>query len=213
MDPNAYKVADHEPGSPEWLNLRRNHLGASEAGTLIGAGFLNWNQLVAEKANPGPRRESSAMFRGNVLEPACMELARLKGYPANPELHGTWRNDNYPWWSVNHDGISDDGVVIEAKSTAMRDKGRGWGRGGTAQIPLGYLAQVTVQCGIIGADRWVMPVIATKVKKGRERGTVESDFSIALYKGRFDAKLFAELNVKAEQFMQDLDAYRSFMLD
>lgn len=205
----AEKVSDFPPNSPEWLALRAGKLGGSDAGTLIGAGFKDWWELIVDKAViQEAKPPTDAMNRGNWLEPAALAFAADKGYVANSEMHGTWMNPEFPYANLNPDGIdTDKGVLIECKTARMRFPEK-WGRAGTDKVPLGYLAQVTFLCGILGYEKWVIPVIATKGRVDRRTGEVESDFDFALYRGKFNPELFAELIDRAEDFMADLAEFR-----
>lgn len=196
------KLGDYPPHSPEWHALRAGHLGASDMGVLLGYGYKSRAELLAEKANPPTEHhETDGMKRGRWLEPALLAYAADRGYVPDPAMHGTWHNTDYPWATVNPDGVTASGVLIECKSTSVREPGE-WGRGGSSQVPPGYLAQVTLTCGVMGLEKWVLPVLATKPTPDDEHAP--STFDWALYKGSFDPKFFAFICRLADRFMADL---------
>ena len=190
------------PDSAEWHALRRGSIGGSDIGSIVGVGYQTRDQLLAEKRaqladdwTPDPPTPS--MLRGVWLEPAVIAYLSHRGHATDPQLHGTWVHDTQPW-HYNPDGIDTDGVLLEAKSTHTRRPDL-WGRGGTDQIPAGYLCQVTWGCGLLGLDRWALGVIATKQ-------TVNgSDFDFAYYRGRFDPDLYRALCAAADTFTHELN--------
>lgn len=198
----ATAIGQWEPGSADWLSARRWRLGGSDIGAVVGwSPFDTRADLLFRKAYGGEVPASNAMVRGTLLEPAVMTYAASRGFVADPDLAGTYVSDEHDWMLANPDGITADGVLVEAK--APRVRGDGWGRGGTAQIPAHYLAQVTWYCGVLGLDRWVLAVIATK------QSAIGPDFDMALYKGRFSPALFAGLTKHGQRFMDELADERS----
>lgn len=197
----ATKLGDHPPSSPEWHALRAGRLGGSDAGTLIGHGFRDWRELLAEKAGgTEPTPDTPAMARGRWLEPALLAYAADRGYVADPAMHGTYVDDERNWMLANPDGIAGS-VLIEAKSTSWRDPEK-WGRGGSDQIPPGFLAQVTWNCHVLGLERWVLPVVSAKLTPGAQHSPCALEFS--LYKGHYNPEFAAFLIRRGERFMQEL---------
>ncbi len=97
----TYEVAQ---GSPEWLEFRQRHIGASDAATIMG---LNpWStplQLWQEKALGWQKTKNAAMQRGNDLEEQARMAYQLQTgnvvYPMVAE------DDLYPFISASFDGI------------------------------------------------------------------------------------------------------------
>jgi putative phage-type endonuclease len=73
----------HIENSEQWHALRKNVVGASEAGALVGVHpYLTYYQLWARKSGKlPPQEETAAMERGTLLQPVAVELIR-KRHPA-----------------------------------------------------------------------------------------------------------------------------------
>ena len=197
----ATLLGNWEPHSPEWYGARAGRIGGSDLAAILGISpWATRDDLLAEKRaqladdwTPAPTTASQQ--RGIWLEPALLAYAADRGYPADPARNGTYAAD---WQLVNPDGITNTGELVEAKSVRMRTPDK-WGRGGTDQIPANYEAQVQWGCGLLGLDRWVMPVISTKAD-----GDGGSDFVFSLYKGKADPVIFRALVRRAADFHREL---------
>lgn len=77
------KIIEIEQGSPEWIELRRNKIGASEAGMICGVDpYKTALQLWEEKKGHKKSYTTKAMQRGHDLEPVARELIE-KSHVAN----------------------------------------------------------------------------------------------------------------------------------
>ena len=194
------------PDSPEWHEARRWRVGGSEVGQVMGwSPFGTRDDLLAAKlAGTDPDRQpTAAQRRGTILEPAILAWgADVYGYTYDPERVGTWLHDTFDWALFNPDGVTTDGVLIEAKTTSDRSTERGWGRAGTDAIPLHYRAQVTYGMGLLGLD-----VAHLIVCHGATNG--RADLGFARYVVGFDRALFTRLLAAALNFHHDLATARS----
>ena len=79
-------VADLEvvkPSSPEWLALRKEGIGGSDAGAICGIGYRTPYQVWAEKVNPVVLEEEEPEYMrwGKLLEdPVRAEFSRADRY-------------------------------------------------------------------------------------------------------------------------------------
>lgn len=190
------------PGSDEWHAARARRIGGSEIGAVMG-----WSphetryELLHRKAGLlGPRKTSAAMRRGHYCEGAVLRfLADKHSLTYAPDLSdATFVHADHEWALYNPDAVIDGGASIaEAKTTSNRSTEAGWGRAGTDQVPLHYVAQVTWGMGVLGATDCYLGVLAGAVN-GRP------DLAFASYRIRFDADLFTHLLAEGERFITDL---------
>ena len=181
--------------SPEWHEARRWRIGGSEVGAICGLSpYETRDGLLEHKLSGTVTPPTEAMKRGHWAEPYLRAMLADRGIIGRGE-GGTWVADEADWALANPDDVSLDDELLEYKCHRTRD---GYGRGGTNQIPAHELAQVTWYCGILGLDRWVLAVHATK----------PDGFDDAVYRGRFDPDLYRLLTRKAADFMADLNDAR-----
>lgn len=157
-------------GSPEWRGL----VTASKAAAIIGVSpwespYSLWMTMKGRYE----REQTTAMARGNYLEPAI--LAWWRDQHAELADHALRSQDWAPfedWAGATVDmsisplapevegevgrKILPPTAIVEAKSAARMDE---WGRPGTDEIPAYYLAQVYFQLAVTGAARCYVPVI------------------------------------------------------
>lgn len=187
-------------GSPAWHEARAGRVGGSDIGVIIGVSpFESRAQLLHRKAGLlVDKKQSAAMERGHLLEPAILTyLCRKLATTIDDALIGTYVSGDNDRHLYNPDGITTTGLLLEAKSTTDRSTDHGWGRAGTDQIPDHYLAQVVWGAGILGLKEWRLGVLA-----GATNG--RPDLKFATYKGKADPDLYASLRSEADRFLADL---------
>ena len=138
---NAEYLLTAEAGSTEWLELRKQGIGGSEIGTILGfnpyeSAYTLWHKklgLIPESDLSG----NLAVWLGNVLETPI--LARFE--EMHPELEifvtGTWRNNKHDFMLANPDALfrnrnTGEWGIIEVKT----------GRNPWGSVPPAYRAQV-----------------------------------------------------------------------
>ena len=94
-------------GTPEWLELRRSRIGASDAATCAGLNPYNTVQkLYEEKVNGVEPYINSAMQRGTNLEPyARSAYEEMTGNAMFPDVKF---HPEYDWMMASLDGLSMD---------------------------------------------------------------------------------------------------------
>lgn len=113
-------VDDGVVSRAEWLELRKSHLGASEAATILGVGYETPVDLWMRRTGRAPEVvETDAMRWGRLLEPLVLdEYERVTGRKVDARqrfvLHPTLAH-----LCATLDGVAGD-VVVEAKTTRSR---------------------------------------------------------------------------------------------
>ena len=136
----------------EWLSCRGSHIGASEAGAIIGVGFMTkidlW-KIKTGRASAPDLSGNDAVAYGNRAEDALRQLFMAK----HPELSLTYRPFDYvfqkerPWLRATLDGelTDEDGDrgILEIKTTTCLSKAD-WEKWNN-RVPDGYLCQLAHQ--------------------------------------------------------------------
>lgn len=194
----AHKLGEWSADDPAWHNARAGRIGGSDVGVILGwSPFVTRDELLRRKAGLlPPQRLSKAMARGNYLEPAVAAwLADEAKVTYDDTYRGTWVDDRDDWMLYNPDAVTTDGRLCEFKTTATRSAEHGWGRAGTADVPLTYAAQVQWGMGILGMTDCLFAVLSGAPK-----------FEFARYRVRFDRAIFTYLREQVTIFRADLDA-------
>lgn len=164
----------------EWLQERKNGLGASDAGTIIGVNPWKTNvQLWAEKTGqrqPEDISDKPYVQYGKAAEEHIRAIFELD----HPELMVSYespykiiRNEDHPWLFCTPDGElveKDTGLVggLEIKTTEIMNA-RQWGEWDN-RIPDQYYAQVCHQMLAAGWEFvWLRAQIKYTTRDGQKR--------------------------------------------
>lgn len=152
-------VADLEPGSDAWLELRRTGVSGSDVAAIVGVS--KWSSALAVWAKKLGKIEddpikSEPMEWGTKLEPLIREHFEAKTGWQVVEV-GTYRHKDRPWQIANPDGIilGDKLSLLEVKTARFEDD---WivpaeGTMGTAAgVPRYYRTQVQHYLDVFGFD-------------------------------------------------------------
>src|SRR5271157_3831078 len=136
-----------EQNTPEWLEFRRNKIGASDAPAIMGESpWKTPYQLWEEKIYGKATEQNKAMARGTALEPAAryvFETMTLLNVKPKVMVH-----PERSWQIASLDGITFDGNTIveikcpNAETHQMAVKGK---------IPDHYMIQIQHQLIVSGA--------------------------------------------------------------
>jgi|ERR1700676_1309501 len=102
-------------GSEEWLQFRKNHVGASDASTIMGLNPWRTKQELWEEKTLGFTQEINArMRRGQLMEKSALQAYQhLTSYSMIPLVA---EDVVYPFLSASFDGISSDlKKIVEIK--------------------------------------------------------------------------------------------------
>jgi putative phage-type endonuclease len=135
-------IKNYVQGSQEWLDMRKNHIMASEAPIIMG--LSPWRtplQLWEEKLELKPPQQLNfAMSRGVQLEPlALAEYNKRTGNNAKPCVVFS---EEIEWMGASLDGLSEDQkIVLEIKCPGKKDHELA----ALGKIPEKYVAQLQHQ--------------------------------------------------------------------
>lgn len=125
----------------EWLKERQKGIGGSDVAAICGVSPYRTPLQVWEdkRGMLQPQEDNDAMFWGRTLEPVVRQrYTDVTGRPVRiPE--GILKHPSIEYMLANIDGFTDDGRLVEIKTTAYPTD---WGEPGTDEIPLGYMLQV-----------------------------------------------------------------------
>ena len=138
-----------EQGTPEWHELRRTKIGASDAPVILGISpYKTSYQLWEEKVLGKDQEQTSGMIRGTLMESQAREcFEKLTGITVMPQVA---LSKEYEWMMASLDGITFDGTtIVEIKCPnkevhAMAKKG---------EIPDHYMAQIQHQFCVTKASK------------------------------------------------------------
>jgi len=137
--------------SPEWYELRKRKIGASDAPVILGVSpFKTPYELWLEKMDFSQQPENDAMRFGNEMEPLVRErFYQEMQIPVIPQVcfHG-----EHTWLMASLDGLSADGkTAVEIKChrsptdfNYVKDSGN---------VPEKYYPQVQVQMEVLDLNR------------------------------------------------------------
>lgn len=143
-------IIDVEQGSPEWLDLRKTKLGASDAATILGVNpYSNARELWGRKVGLlEDQPETPAMTRGKLLEPeARQKFCEEIGMVYKP-IVGV--SETYEWMMASLDGLADDNQsLVEIKCNGI--KAREFVNKG--EIPPWHVPQLAHQLIVTGLEK------------------------------------------------------------
>ena len=138
-----------QQNTPEWLEMRKNKIGASDAPIIMGVSpWKTPYQLWEEKLDLAPQPDMThVMRRGHELEPIARQVYNdYTGNCAEPEVV---IHPEREWMMASLDGISlDRSIVLEIKCPGKRDHDIA----GSGKVPEKYYPQLQHQLACIGAN-------------------------------------------------------------
>lgn len=154
----------------EWLEKRRGSIGGSEAGSIMGLSKYGSRLTVyLQKKGLAGNEESSAAYRGKIMEPVIQQYTRDK-YPGIEieRLPYMLYHPEIPYMSANLDGL----VFIEKPTVIDGKELQGYGgyegktsRSGYAfgedEVPDSYYAQVQQYMCVTGLPWFILTVYIT----------------------------------------------------
>jgi putative phage-type endonuclease len=155
----AEQVANYQPNTEQWHQLRASGIGGSEVAAILGlspyvSAYTLWHRKKGLLAGQTP---NVGMSWGTRLE----DVIAAKFAEDHPEMGvrrtGTWRNLERPWMLGNPDRFITTPAgrapkaVLEVKTAHGSDTWQ-WGKSGTDEIPPYYLTQVRWYLAVLGLD-------------------------------------------------------------
>ena len=149
------KIIDLAQNSPEWLEFRRDKIGASDAPVIMGVSpFKTPYQLYLDKVENMHQPQNSAMKRGHDLEAearqafeAMYETLYMDKITVVPYVV---QSDIYEWMIASLDGLDmGKGVMVEIKCPGQKDHDLAM----SGKIPEHYIPQLQHQLFVTGLNK------------------------------------------------------------
>lgn len=138
-----------QQNTPEWLELRKNKIGASDAPIILGdSPWKTPYQLWEEKLGLRPQPSmNDAMRRGHELEPIARQAYNdHTGNCVEPEV---LFHKEHEWMMASLDGVSlDRSIVVEIKCPGEKDHQAA----SDGKVPDKYYAQLQHQLAVINLN-------------------------------------------------------------
>ena len=152
----SYQVVTRTANTPEWLQARKQFLGASEVACVLG--LSKWSTplgIYNDKLNPNISDDMTEWQEwGHRLEDAIAQWVADTQKLTVMQSPGLLQSVKYPWLGATPDRITDNGEPIELK-TSDRFMADMWADG----VPDNYRIQVLVQMIVLGARRGYLAVL------------------------------------------------------
>jgi putative phage-type endonuclease len=139
----------------EWLKLRRDGLGSSDAAVAMDMSpWVSTYSLWSEKRGYLAEQEDRERFLwGRLIEPSILDQAELRGWVDVTARGLMLRSPERPYMLANPDGLTDS-AVVEAKTADSFDEKR-WDEG----VPDQYAIQAHHLMYVADRKRCVFPVL------------------------------------------------------
>ncbi len=138
-----------QQNTPEWLEMRKSKVGASDAPIIMGdspwkTAFQLWEEKLGLRQPP---QMNAAMQRGHELEPIARQA--YNDYTGNAAEAEVVFHPERKWMMASLDGISlDRSIVLEIKCPGQKDHDEAK----AGRIPKKYYAQLQHQLATIGVN-------------------------------------------------------------
>jgi putative phage-type endonuclease len=131
----------------EWLEVRRDKVGSSDAPCIMGVGFKTPYQLWLEKLSPTKRSPTQAMQRGIDLEDKAREcFEKMTGLFVLPQVVF---HPDYEWMMASLDGMTiEQDAIVEIKCPGKEDHATAI----QGKVPDKYYPQLQHQIEVCGLD-------------------------------------------------------------
>ena len=135
-----------EQRSPEWFEMRKGMLTASDIGSILGINkYSSINQIIKKKCGAAaPFRGNRYTFHGQKYEEIACQIYQNR-YNKIVKEYGLIQHPHIKVLGASPDGISTDGIMLEIKVPSSRKI--------TGEIPPQYYAQMQAQLQVCDLDR------------------------------------------------------------
>lgn len=146
---SCFKIIELEQGTPEWLDFRKKHIGASDAPVIMNESpwktpLKLWQEKLGLRQD---KKQTLAMKRGTDLEPIAREAyMKLTGHEVKPIVAVSL---DRKMMSASYDGVTSDYKhAVEIKCPNKDDHALAL----EGKIPRKYLYQLLQQMLVLGID-------------------------------------------------------------
>lgn len=119
------ELAQHPEGSTEWLQQRNEGIGSSDCSVIFGLSSYDspyslWLQKTGQTPlNPPVDERTQELFMmGHALEPVIRTLTAERVGKGISKPPAAFASVKRPWQRYNADGMTEDGVLFEAKNVS-----------------------------------------------------------------------------------------------
>lgn len=202
------KIENHA----EWIEARKNGIGGSDAGTVLGLNHYKSNvDLYREKAQiitPPDISDKPAIIYGKTAEEHIREIFRLDYSGYNLEYHQYWlyQHEKNKFMYATLDGELTEREtgrrgILEIKTATIQNASQ-WREWDEDKIPPSYYAQNVHQLSCTGWDFVILRAYIRYYKNGRLRAIVR-DYKLNREDAENDIKY---LENKETQFWAAVEA-------
>lgn len=149
-------LAATTPDDPEWHRVRKEHVGASDAGPLMGESYAGSNAFTVWESKtrttePEHDEFTQRLFaRGHALEPLVADIWEEQNPGHLLDTCGIVLSDSNPYMTCTPDRLVDDDAGLEIKTANMF----AFRKLDPAEFPRKYYWQVVQSLFVTGLDRW-----------------------------------------------------------
>lgn len=150
------------PTRADWLESRKDWIGASEVPSILGVGFDSPYSLWLKKSGGAPPdEETPEMRRGNFLESGVCDWLECESETGNYDPHplggmATWQRGPL---QVTPDRITKEGWPVEVKTDGKWGSADEWRKG----IPLRHQIQAQAQMWAMDAPRGLIAGLTSRL--------------------------------------------------
>lgn len=153
----TYEIVDVTPDTPEWLQERRNSVGASEVAAVMGLSSYGVTALDIYKSKLGVDRAFDPLLAwiGHQSEPIIEAwLREFSGLDVDPQPGFMARSAEHPYLHASFDRIHAKPFIPIQFKTAHHYTGHHWSEG----VPTDIRVQVQAEMAVSGAPRALVVV-------------------------------------------------------
>jgi predicted phage-related endonuclease len=155
----ARRLGRFRPDSRRGRRERRGRLGGSSIAAVIGKSpwASPYSEWCLQKGLIHPEPSNEQQRRGHYLEPGILAWFADQHPEFQVRRGGTYVHLDRGYQLGSPDGLCfQDGVLVEGVEikTDADAYGSGWGRPGTAEVPIYYRVQVVWYMDVFGVKRW-----------------------------------------------------------
>lgn len=158
---SKFDIIPCQPNTPEWLQLRKQGIGGSDAPGILGESkYENATpyQIYLEKLGLTDSKViEDYQRRGHILEPAVLQWYREESkYDAQP-VQAIYRSKEFPWMQFTPDAdIEGHDINVQVKTSRLYSA---WGDEHTDEIPLEIIIQSQHEMVVTGDPVTHIPVL------------------------------------------------------
>lgn len=138
------------PNTPEWHDWRSSVIGASDAPSIMGIGYMTPYELYLNKLGLYQTQVNPMMQRGHDLEPLARQaFIEEYGYEIKPAIV---QSTQHPFMGASLDGVDkDESIIVEIKTGG----GKTLEMAKNGIVPDHHYCQIQHQLAVTGLDKCI----------------------------------------------------------